>query len=192
MECRIMVTKVYGDTGVDKVKNNTITTANLPSGSVLQVQSVLYSTGDTYAMQADTHNTITNFSVSITPRSASSKILLMGRLFYEPSQGGWNDQTFYFTSNLTTRVNCPAAAGSRNVGMCMPMIGYWGDDRNTTPTMINISTVDSPNTTSTLTYWFGTQPDAAGTLYINRTLQDGDNTYSERGTSEIIAMEIAG
>jgi hypothetical protein len=187
-----MVTKINGTTGVDKVQNNTITTDNLPSGSILQIKSTLYSTGTSVSLQADTHNTLTQFSVSITPKSASSKILLLGRLFCEPTQAGWNDQTYYFTSTISTRVNCPAAAGVRNVGMSMPHIGYWADDRNTTPAMVNLATVDSPNTTSQITYWFGTQSDAAGTLYINRTLQDVDQTYVERGTSEIIAMEIAG
>jgi hypothetical protein len=53
--------------------------------------------------------------------------------------------------------------------------------------------LDSPSTTSQITYTvnFESRP-ISGTLYTNRTVDDGDATSYERSASTFVVMEIAG
>ena len=52
--------------------------------------------------------------------------------------------------------------------------------------------LDSPSTTSALTYKVQGRLDANGVLYINRTGQDANADYGSRGISTLTVMEIAG
>jgi hypothetical protein len=51
--------------------------------------------------------------------------------------------------------------------------------------------LDSPSTTSAITYSIYWRSDGSTTGYINRTVGDRDNAnYDPRGTSSIVVMEI--
>jgi len=182
-----MVTKINGTTGVDKVATGAV----MPTGSVIQVKSTLYSTTTSESITGGADNFLSSFNLSITPVSTSSKIMLFGRWIGELSVSGTNDVMWFFGRN-GTKINSGASVGSRNSGMAVHYINYWGEDTNSTPEQVNLVTLDSPSTTSAITYTIGLKPVNTGTVYLNRTTGDANEGYTERATCEIIAMEIAG
>ena len=199
-----MALELNGTTGVSLVQDGVVTAADLasgaitsaalPAGSVLQVQSVFLGTTASQAISAGTATEISGLSVSITPTSTDSRIMIFGRLFFEYTGSDPHDMGFHFTRN-GTRIGSGATDGNRNATTVTPSTNYqasgsWNTD--STPETVNFFHLDSPSSTVALTYKIGTQASNAGTLYINRSLGDINANSSERGSCEIILMEIAG
>ena len=183
------ITRIGGANAI----SGSITSSNLPSGSILQVQSTLISTADSQSISANTDTAINNLEVNITPSSTSSKIMLLGRFVGEGSDTSSYNNVFFFMRGSTV-INSAAASGSRNNGMTVQYIGYGaGLDAASTMDGMSMFTIDAAhNSTSELTYKIGINISTAATLYINRTVSNTDNTSHELATSEIIAMEIKG
>lgn len=163
-------------------------------GTVLKVVQTLYTTPTSQSVTADTYTNITGITATITPYSTSSKILVFARWFGEFTGSAPHDHIYYIARN-GTRINVQTASlGSRPSGLSTLGTNYQASgeyDNGTTPETLNIFTLDSPASTSALTYTLGYYYDNGGTLYTNRTVEDGDSQSRERGTSEIILMEIA-
>ena len=152
------------------------------SGHTIQVQST--SKTDTYTGSvATTWTDVTGLSVNITPKFATSKILVMASIY-----GGCSINCQVRVARNGSGILVGDAAGSRppsgaasfydyndgNIAKTYPIIGY-----------------DSPATTSTCTYkvqWYMTN---TATVYFNRCRNDSDNTDTARGHSSITVMEIA-
>tara|TARA_B100000287_G_scaffold299438_1_gene282604 strand:- start:765 stop:1394 length:630 start_codon:yes stop_codon:yes gene_type:complete len=121
--------------------------------------------------------------VKITPSSSSNKILVLGSI----SVG-----SLYYTTVVlyrdSTALNIGDAASSRTRGTFG--VGYLqtGD----IPTY-NIPYLDSPSSTSELTYKFkiGAPYHATYLSYVNRDYTDGDGSWTTRAASVITVMEIA-
>jgi len=147
----------------------TLVTSNaMPTGSVLQVVQATYSTSFN---TGSTSYVDTGLSASITPTSASSKILVL------VNQGGFLRRTS--TSEQCGYVNL--VRGSTQVTefvACKTVSGY-------VPYFNGINYLDSPNTTSSTTYKTQTKVDTAA---------DSGLIYFQSGnlTSTIILMEIKG
>lgn len=151
---------------------------------VLQVVSTVKT--DTFS--ASTNNVftdITGLSVSITPSSSSSKVLVVCSIHGSATTNG--------VANLqllrgSTPIALGDAAGSR------PQSSSSIDSNGGEPIMsASISFLDSPATTSSTTYKLALNTgDTSGTAYINRTSGDPNNIYSGRYASTITVMEIAG
>ena len=139
---------------------------------------------------ADVTNGTTTLSVSITPSSASSKILVLVNL--NGSSG--TDDTIMALKILrdSTDITLGDAAGSRT----RSGVGFLGHTAasNTGIHTLNsgIMVLDSPSTTSAITYKVQVMAGSSGggTLYMNRTVTDTDSASFSRGSSSIIAMEI--
>ena len=169
-----------------------ITSSNLPTGSILQVQSTLKTTSFTQSASANTDTAIANMSVNITPSATSSKIMLMARIVGELSSTN-NYDIMYFILRGSTKINSGFPSGVKNQGIIPVSQGYWGSDATSTMDSANIITIDSShNSTSELTYHIGLNVVSAGTLYVNRTVSTSNSAGYELGSSEIIAMEIKG
>ena len=69
-----MAVVINGSTGIDKVQDDTITSANLPAGSVLQV--VQQSTNAVISTSSTSYQA-TGLYVDITPTSTTSKIFIL-------------------------------------------------------------------------------------------------------------------
>ena len=157
--------------------------AALPTGSVLQVVSTDYSTSQSFSVNASSAQT--GCSVSITPTSSTSKILIIGRLSLTGNAsyvGG--GATIYRNSTLISQ---GTAGGTFNTtsGYINPQFLSGGDlhDCFTVP----LTCLDSPATTSSITYYLGVSGiSGVGTVYINRS-QNGYTGF----TSTITCMEIA-
>ena len=160
----------------------------MPAGRVLQVVSATKS--DTQSTSSQAWVDVTGLSVSITPSSASNKIMVIVNV-----QGsGSNRYTAIRVVRNGTAVGVGDTAGSRT-----SVLSGFGLDPDAGSTYVfalynaHGSFLDAPSSTSAQTYkvQFGST-NSAVTTYINRTADDGDAIYSLRGISSITVMEIAG
>lgn len=150
------------------------------AGNVLQVVSTTKT--DTFSTTSTSLVDVTGLSVSITPTSATSKILV----FVVASGGGLEATNGMNLALLrgATQISLGDASGSRSRG-------FGGNQQISNALHTNTSVfLDSPATTSATTYKVQASVNT-GTGYINRTHNDADNAYTTRGVSSITVMEIA-
>ena len=151
-------------------------------GKVLQVVSTTKT--DTFTSTSTTAVDITGLSVSITPSSTSSKIMvfvnIMGNGQYS-SNGG-----MFVLLRGSTQIAYPTSPGSRSAGFGSI---YINDGAQTGSTGTNF--LDSPASTSALTYKVQGFATSGGSFVINRSNVDTDNNSYTRGVSTITVMEIA-
>jgi hypothetical protein len=162
--------------------------AGIASGTVLQAQSAIKTDTQSSAAAGDT--AISGLSVSITPRFASSKILIMYSVNYDSTRGnsGGGFRIFRNGSHLTGASG--ASAGNRYT-----VNADFGANYNADQSGMHRSgqMLDSPNTTSTLTYALYVYQDSSSyTTYINRARTDGNEGDDGRFASTITVLEIAG
>ena len=164
-----MPTLISSSTGVNKIQTGAIETVDLPAGSVLQA---LNNTGTNTAnggflLQTTSSNYVgvASMNVEITPRSASSKfIILVNTSHYRGGSASFT--IFRGSTNL----------GGNSYGMVRLTggQGYWMP--------VSLTHLDSPNTTSAVTYQLYARSES-GTLYVG-----GDSDQ----LNNITVMEIAG
>jgi hypothetical protein len=149
-------------------------------GKVLQVVQVLKT--DTFTSSNTSFTDITGLSVSITPSSASSKVLVLIHLTQcGPSGTGI---TVARLVRDATVVYAGDASGSRSQAFFSNILG----DTNDTGQSPGVY-LDSPATTSSTTYKIQGLV-SAGTFYVNRSQNDANASYALRGVSSITLMEI--
>ena len=179
--------------------DGTILTTNSSVGKILQVVTVSDSVRETtgsVSLATGTTYYDTPFAVTITPSSTSSKILLMGHVM-----GEFTLDDLYTTWRIkraisggaTTNIQ-GAAAGNRVLCISVPSAGFYDSNSSSTPSVINWSgLVDSPSTTSAITYTFQVAVNQfnSQTFYYNRTVSATDSVDHERGLSWITATEVA-
>jgi hypothetical protein len=160
--------------------------ANFPAGSVVQVVSTTktdsFSTTSTLA-------DVTGLSVSITPKSATNKILVLLTLSLAGQNA--NAGASYLLLRGSTAIGVGDVAGSRP--QASGSIAYVADSNSSTA--LSGSLLDNPATTSSTTYKVQVAPgNPGGNVYVNRTQSDTNGTqyYNARTASTITVMEIAG
>jgi len=155
-----------------------VTSAGLPSGTVLQVKQTPITAEVSQAAQGETtFADISGATVSITPSSSSNKILVSYTLHIGNSTTSQNN-VIKLLRDSTEIVG--TGGSSRNV------TGYARLSNNTEIQPEVIQYLDSPATTSALTYkvqW----ATGSGTLYLNR--RGLNDVYGLLST--ITVMEIA-
>jgi hypothetical protein len=139
-------------------------------GKVLQV--VFASHGSAVSSTSATYAT-TNVTASITPSSASSKVMILGSLCIgtNPGTSGYNGVALKLVRD-STDINL---MGNNNMSV--------NNDTGVKQGFASCSYLDSPATTSATTYVFKFARPGAGTVYINADGGAYDN-------STIILMEI--
>ena len=167
--------------GIGSTGNVLTVASGIPSwaapagGKVLQV--VQTTKLNTFSTNSTSFTDITDLSVSITPASASNKVLV-----------------FAFTNGSTTGstaminlVRDSTAIFQPSGSPSLPSVANvtsGSSDRNVSAT---ISFLDSPSTTSATTYKVQIKMESGTqTVYVNRRADSADHAY----TSSIIAMEI--
>jgi hypothetical protein len=153
-------------------------------GKVLQVVSTTKTDTFSGSVTATTVAEPTGYSVSITPSSASNKILVMAN-FNSGVQTGAVINAVLIRSS--TNIFIGDAAGTRERRTVHRDSTSTSDARNAT-----IVFLDSPNTTSAITYSVGIGSDQSNTIYLNRSHDDTNATFQNRSASSITVMEIAG
>ena len=159
----------------------------LSSGKILQVVQGVKT--DTTTITAATYQDISNLAVSITPSSATSKILVFTQVCaaYSGVEAGKLMSLFRGATNLFV----PSSPGSRqSSGFAGAQTPNAGDIQ-----VESFSFLDSPNTTSSTTYsvkGLVTTVTAGNSLFINRSRTDSDSSGFSRTVSTITVMEVAG
>ena len=167
---------------------------SLPAGSVLQVvhrdYNPLFSTSSTSFVD------ITNFNVTITPSSTSSKIFLSIHSTMSTASGHSDIRLTRSIGGATATTTGFVGDQEMSTRTASTFHQYTHPSFNTTWDMPvkSITFLDSPNTTSEIVYQLqGAVPySATYTVYINRQSSDADATYSARNRSSMTAMEIKG
>lgn len=183
------------------VNANTITSGSIPlaqipqlsvakmpgTNSVLQVVSTTKS--DTFSVTGGGGGAffdITGLAVTITPTSATSKILIFVNLSCSSSNAA-EHLNARVVRGSSTLVGSGDAIGSRNQAM-------WAHGINNTSNNAKVFAaqyLDSPSTTSATTYKVQGYNSSA-TFYLNRTEAWVDTNHYSTGASTITVMEIAG
>ena len=178
---------------ITKLNNLSISAVTaLPSGvggKVLQVVSTTKT--DTFSASLDnSFSDITGLSVSITPSSASNKILITSMVNFGCSTAF--PPTLRLFRDSTHICLGTGSIGNRQFSTTNSGGGQDGQDANRGMTN-TISFLDSPNTTSAITYKINCGVlESAGTFRCNTGGSDNDNNYVSRTASTITVMEIAG
>ena len=156
-----------------------------PVGSILQVVSTTKT--DTFSSTSTSFADITGLSASITPSSTSSKIMAIVTL----SSGSNSTRLVNFRlMRDAVPISVGDAAGSRSQSSIYYFMDLAASDTLQMETAA-INFLDSPSTTSTVTYKMQIKMNA-GTAYVNRTAADTDNAVYPRLASTITLMEVAG
>ena len=129
---------------------------------------------------------VTGLSVTITPSSASSKILVVAQLATAAGTTGGSAGVYKVIRGATDiyRANADGAATRGAFGG----VGYeyYGGSYSGLLISSSIVYLDSPATTSATTYKVQVLVPSAGTAYVNRP-----HVGSTRGASSITAIEVA-
>jgi hypothetical protein len=159
------------------------TVFGLATGKILQVVSTTKT--DTFSMSSTTFADVTGLTATITPTSATSKILVM---FSIGINADFNVQTYNLRlTRAGTPIGVGDAAGSRTQAFFPQMAG---------PTSNNVmsnhgSFLDSPATTSARTYAIQIKGESSGqAIYVNRSVNDPNAVNAARGISTITLMEV--
>jgi hypothetical protein len=156
------------------------------AGKVLQVVQTVKT--DSFSTTSTSATDVTGLSVSITPSSTSNKILVM----YDVKASIENAQMSFFLVRNSTTIYIGDSAGSR-IRASSAVGGIPDSIPSETyryPTQMSVIFLDSPSTTSSVTYKIQCQVNSL-TGYVNRSGKDDDDTYRSRVPSTITVMEIA-
>jgi hypothetical protein len=149
-------------------------------GKVLQVVSATKT--DTWT-NSGTFADITGLSVSITPALTSSKILVFVNLHIGGNQGA---NMYFKVLRDSADISVGDTAGSRT-RVSGAAVSPWINGM----TSNNVTHVDSPSTTSAITYKVQATGEVGSyTFYLNRYSSDSDSSSRARAASNITVMEI--
>ena len=154
------------------------------AGKILQV--VQATKLDTFSSSSTTGEDITGLSVTITPSSASSKILVMTDVKISGSSGGGGVLLLRGSTVIYQGDGSGSRAQYSNFSYGGTDTGIWYGDISA-----SLNYLDSPASTSALTYKLQAKVASASyPIYINRTASD-TGVYAVSLPSSIIVMEVA-
>jgi hypothetical protein len=159
---------------------------DLGSSAVLQVLSTAKT--DVFTTSSTTYTPVTGLTATITPSSATSKVLVTVQLafgFVDAGSANWGSFRLSGGNAGTYKGESP---GSRRDAV----FGGHLDTQALAPAMISGSIVylDSPATTSAITYGVECVTRTGGTIHVNRSGKDENSDIFTRGASSITVMEV--
>jgi len=162
------------------------TTTGFPAGSVLQVVSAQITAKTTVSVTtAGTFYDISGYSATITPSSASNKILFMAMVNHSFQSTGANRQYLRILRG-STAIGIGDVAGSQ----FRTTTNFFINDPNGQITQPLIW-LDSPNTTSATTYKVQVTSNAnSQTACFNRTASDNQDDMAVTA-AQILLLEVA-
>ena len=156
-------------------------------GSIGQVVQTVKT--DTFSTSSSSFTAITGLAVAITPSATSSKILIRTVISY----GG--DQNLYGFAKIlrgSTDILVGDAGASSQIRATFPMMNTDGDGPGEIykAHVASSEFLDSPSSTSELTYSVHVSTYTTKNIFINRESNDANAGYNGRYTSTITAMEV--
>ena len=178
-----------------------VTNASLPAGHVLQAVTDTLTATESWGSSTGGWQAIgtSGCEVTITPSAASSKILIIYSCGGLNSNNGNTPATRIYRSISGGTASAPLVAtsvGSRLAAQTLSP-GYVGGDLGSGQCGFDTGShfLDSPNTTSAITYsiqWGGRTDGGTFTNVIGRTIADTNGSHMARAVTVITAMEIKG
>jgi len=168
--------------------DGTILTTNSATGKILQVVQTVKT--DQFTSTAYAYTDVTGMSVSITPASASNKILIN----FELQVGGTaNNYASFRLLRDSTHIGVPTGSGVLGGGARVGTLGSLSHENSYQLENTGTSFLDSPNTTSAITYKLQVSSYSNRTMSINYPTSTGNSSgsYTATGISTITVMEIA-
>ena len=155
--------------------------ANLKSTSLTTTASITVTTGGTFV-------DITGLSVSITPTSNTSKIMIFAQV--SASLGADNILALRLVRD-STAIGVGTSVSSRVAASGGAYFGTAVMSSSSTQWQNPMQFLDSPATTASTTYKIQVTSNANGqVVYINRSSSDADSIGQFRGVSTITVMEV--
>ena len=173
-----------GIVDTDMLANGAVTATKRGAGAILQVLQAVKT--DTATTTSTNTFVDTGLSISITPSSASNKILVTTNLSFS---AGDRQNIAWRLVRGSTDLYLGDAASNRTRASGAVRVADHQDAEHQNCTSVFL---DSPNTTSATTYkvmWCRTF--STSTIYMNRASEDTDNDDRTRCPSSIMVQEIA-
>ena len=158
--------------------------SNLPAGSVLQVVST--TKADTQTITGSSYVQISGLTATITPANSANKILISVSVGFS---GGTNFYPAFTLYRDSTAINLNSGSGTGEE--CS--FGFQNPTSAERYFQVNHQFLDSPSSTSSITYSVYVSPmrTSSQTININTANTVADNNQL-KGTSTITVMEIKG
>ncbi len=171
--------------------NRIVPRDGLPAGSaggIIQVKSTTMTTTATYSISGMTWTEVGGLTTTITPTRSDSKILVMANIGGISSNGEYQRYGMALRrDNQNIGVNSDGANHTRANWT------YYGRNFGNTPdTFAVFNHLDSPGTTSAVSYKVVITTEGSYTLYINRSVTDSSSSSVFRCASSLTLMEISG
>ena len=157
-------------------------------GGIIQIKSTNVTAG-TFNTNSSSFTDITGMSVSITPTRSDSKIFIMTNLCY-----GGADNLYGGVKLLRDSTGIGLAAwpsGSQTVATFTVMNGS-GDNGQYKTSTASHQILDTPSTTSAVTYKLQVMTHNVNYFYLNRPENNTDADWIIGGSSTITAIEVSG
>lgn len=183
----LAIDTIQGATTATSVDMSGITSLQMPPGAVLQVVQGITTAASAFSIAA--HNLSSAVvSATITPKFATSKILMTGQVTGASDSLG--HQFWIILQRGSTNIGQGDSVGNRR--RCHSGIAQFHTYAEGLGNG-SINFLDSPNTTSATTYSVKLAHNSGGsqTWLLNRTDSDGNNTDRPRATTTLTLMEIA-
>ena len=178
-----------------KIANDAITAAKMASGvggKILQVKQSVKT--DTFSTSSSSWTLATGLSVAITPSSSSNKVLV---ILDAKIGAGHEDAAFAGRLMRDKGGSDVAAIYTGDTGGVNRTVASFGTSRQSGNAGYDVIQdrqaifLDSPSTSSEVTYKLQVQCNNSRNTYVNRTHDDGDTVDTPRVASSITVMEIA-
>jgi hypothetical protein len=153
------------------------------NSAVVQVKSTAKT--DTFTTSSATFVDVTGLTVSITPTSASNKILIIAQISHGIGEASPFGHFKLNGGNSSVYVGDAASNRIRAV-----FGGFSAFDGENMLLSSGIVFLDSPATTSATTYAVQVRAGTSGSVRINSSSTDADNASVTRGASSITVVEV--
>jgi hypothetical protein len=168
--------------GADAIKDLAEATADGLDDASLIKQVVQTVKTDTFSTTSASYVNVTGLSVSITPSSTASKVLIIAQISYGRNANAY--PRFQISGGgATAYIGDASSSRSRAI--------FGGDFSLDLVSSNSAVYLDSPATTSSVTYNVQVARGAAGTAFVNRAGTDFNGPDGIRGASSITVIEVA-
>ena len=173
--------------------NSIIPVSGVPTGGgggIIQIKQAVKT--DTTSTTSSTQADISGLTPTITPTSSSSKVLIMMDIKIGASSNG-SDIGLVLNRTIggsSTEIYIGDSDGSRRRA-CYASEDLFGTNGDHQIQPIQACFLDSPSTTSEITYSIKWNINGSDVIYVNRDGDDGNDGNSPRLASSLTVMEVS-
>jgi len=155
----------------------------LPAGTVLQVAQQVYTT---YTSTSSNSMVDSGLTVNITPSNSSNKVLVTVSMTIASSSAGYDIAANIVRNGTTVGIGTASSNTNSTAATVISTPNH--------PNSLSFCYLDSPSTTSAVTYKIQWRIQSGATAYMNATtyVSGGSDTYQSGYISTITVQEISG